>query len=92
MGGLMQIAVNACLSCRWYVRTPGYHPQAQAVCVAFPDGIPPDVWSGANAHTDPIDGDDDMRWDPVDEDLAAMYLAYWTEVADQGEDLPEEPD
>lgn len=40
-------------------------------CLAFPDGIPPEILSGEVDHSEPHPGDNDYRFDPMSDEEAA---------------------
>jgi len=44
----MTIAKNSCAECLWYL--------LEGKCVAFPDGIPQDIWEGENKHERSTEG------------------------------------
>jgi hypothetical protein len=57
-----------CLGCRHYDRTapgPGF------ACTAFPDGIPDEIFYSEADHREPFEGDQGIRFDPVDDEAAA---------------------
>ena len=37
-------------------------------CAAFPDGIPMDIIGGQADHTEPFEGDNGIRFEPIDAD------------------------
>ena len=36
-------------------------------CEAFPDGIPEEIWTGENPHTEAVDGDGGLRYEPMED-------------------------
>ena len=34
-------------------------------CKAFPKGIPDEIWEGKNKHTDPVEGDHGILFEPA---------------------------
>lgn len=50
---------SSCRTCR-------HHLVGQR-CMAFPEGIPDDIWTGRNPHTEPVDGDHGIRYEPLGE-------------------------
>ena len=53
----MPMHVIQCMSCRHFQRGTGW------TCVAFPDGIPPDVKDNAVDHRQPLPGDHGIQWE-----------------------------
>lgn len=45
-----------CFYCKWLIRYP--------YCVAFPEGIPEEIRTGGNQHTEPMKGDAGFRFEP----------------------------
>jgi hypothetical protein len=41
------------------------HYQWDFKCDAFPDGIPDEILSGDNDHTEPYPGDNDIQFEPL---------------------------
>lgn len=37
------------------------------ICVAFPDGVPDEIMTGEIDHTQPVDGDHGIRYEPRDD-------------------------
>lgn len=36
-------------------------------CLAFPDGIPNEILKGENDHKKPVDGDNGIRFEPIED-------------------------
>lgn len=53
----MPLYDNACKMCRYYLMA--------GKCLAFPGGIPDEVWRGENDHTKPVKGDGNIRFKPL---------------------------
>jgi hypothetical protein len=43
------------------------HYSLEGGCVAFPRGIPVEIWSGENDHTKPFPGDNGIQFEKHDE-------------------------
>lgn len=78
---MTSLGMPICLGCRHFDRTapgPGFG------CTAFPSGIPDAIIESQFDHREPFDGDDGIRFEPVD-----------VEAADYAEDVfnpaPEAP-
>lgn len=50
--------------CQRFLAAAGPLDDPTFVCRAFPTGIPEDVLAGRNDHTQPIDGDGGLRYEP----------------------------
>jgi hypothetical protein len=46
-------------------------PSGEPRCTAFPDGIPQPIWVGDNDHRRPYPGDHGIRFEPLDQEVAA---------------------
>ena len=55
-----------CYRCANYILWP--------YCIAFPDGIPQDVREGLNDHSEPIEGDHGLQFEPITLELAERHL------------------
>lgn len=51
-----------CLDCKWVLDTV----DDIAVCVAFPSGIPLEILDGTRNHRTPIDGDNGIRFERIE--------------------------
>jgi hypothetical protein len=51
------LVVAACVTCK--------HKRDGATCAAFPRGIPRQILSGDNPHTEPVDGDHGIQFEKV---------------------------
>lgn len=49
-----------CVTCKFY--------RGLTECDAFPEGIPQDIFSGEKDHTEPIEGDNGIQWQPLNEE------------------------
>lgn len=48
-----------CMKCKHYHRSSG------ALCNAFPEGIPDEIWYHRNPHTAPFPGDHGIQFEPI---------------------------
>ena len=55
-----------CYRCANYIIWP--------YCLAFPDGIPQDIRDGLNDHSEPIEGDHGLQFEPITLELAERHL------------------
>lgn len=55
----MPVYQNSCKKCAHYILARS--------CVAFPDGIPDDIWTGQNTHTHSRLGDNNVTYKPLKE-------------------------
>jgi len=51
------IQITVCVYCK--------HKHEDATCEAFPDGIPDEVLAMENDHSEPIDGDHGIQFEPA---------------------------
>lgn len=51
------ITPPVCFSC--------LHFQGERKCDAFPDEIPDEIWFGDNDHTQPVEGDHEIRFEQI---------------------------
>jgi hypothetical protein len=49
-----------CVFCKNY--------NSELKCKAFPDGIPEEILTGEHDHTEPFEGDNGIRFEPIDKD------------------------
>lgn len=49
---------DQCISCQHY--------QGAITCDAYPDGIPIEIITGEHDHTQPYEGDNGIRFEPID--------------------------
>lgn len=50
------VHMSVCLYCK--------HKTEGATCAAFPDGIPEDILNQDNDHTEPVEGDNGIQFEP----------------------------
>ena len=53
----MTTGIAPCIDCKHFNMT-------EVNCTAFPDGIPLEIMSGENDHTDEVEGDNGIRYEP----------------------------
>lgn len=53
---------SVCSFCRHLISS--VPSQRQALCAAFPDGIPDEIWMGENKHQEAYPGDHGIRFAP----------------------------
>lgn len=73
----MTLRISQCPFCRHY-RPEEFGPRGQAVCDAFPGGIPRPILYGGADHRHPYDGDHGIRFErspDVDPNLFPTLLA-----------------
>ena len=75
------LGMPICLGCHHFNRAA---PGPSFGCAAFPVGIPDEIFESRADHREPFDGDQGIRFDPVDEDAAAY-------AEDLFNPIPEEP-
>lgn len=51
------VEMSPCANCRFYF--------ANAICNAFPDGIPDEILLGNNLHRKPYPGDNGIQFEPI---------------------------
>ena len=70
----MTTILPQCVFCRYY-----RHGDTGPVCDAFPEGIPKRILHNNHDHRKPYPGDNDIRFEPVDEDAANIMDAMFAE-------------
>ena len=53
----MPIYINKCRECAFYLYAKK--------CVAFPDGVPEDIWRGDTDHQQPVSGDHGIQFEAL---------------------------
>ena len=64
---MTSLVMPICMVCRHLSRDPGWGYR----CTAFPAGIPDAIIESRVDHREPFDGDDGIRFEPVDDEAAA---------------------
>ena len=55
------------------------HPNGTQTCVAFPDGIPKEIWAGDDMHMSPVPGDNGVIFTPND-DVTPEQVEDWLDL------------
>lgn len=56
-----------CLACaHWTSPLDRDGEDSTQTCAAFPEGIPDDIWWNRADHRQPFNGDNGIRWEPLD--------------------------
>ena len=56
----MPVYQNSCKRCVWYLLARS--------CMAYPDGIPEDIWTGKDAHVQSREGDNGITFEPIEDE------------------------
>lgn len=83
---MTSIAMPICIGCRHYDRTA---PGPGIRCTAFPGGVPDEIFASQADHREPFQGDQGIRFEPVDDEAVAYAELLFSPLADEP---PEEED